>query len=313
MVVNLRKFEQDYKSLIVLLQIEKPPEDYQTEAGQDFPKLFVIEQDINNWKENERKIIAKEPSVNIGFIRVDAMPLKNELVNHCKLRQEKFVEMLNKQAAQTLRGIYDEIDQTVIKMGKFPKTLEELKTLDQTIKDARDSLPQMEGKFDPLRKQYDLLERCSDITPVPDQETMLLLQLPAKFQSYQGFIAQAETRIIELKAVKKKELQQALDQLAADISATRKRFLATAPYSDSIPMDVAQGTLEGFRNDIQAHRDEEKRLLVGIELFGLEQRVYADLQSTVKDLDDLTFLWNEKRDWGLLLFPIYNGLCSSSY
>jgi hypothetical protein len=49
--------------------------------------------------------------------------------------------------------------------------------------------------------------------------------------------------------------------------------------------------LEGFRNDIKAHRDEEQRLLVGIELFGLEQRVYFDLTATQKDCDDLMFIW----------------------
>ncbi|KAA6374804.1 MAG: putative dynein heavy chain [Streblomastix strix] len=239
---------------------------------------LVIEQDTNNWKVIERKIIAKEPSVNIGFIRVDAVPLKTELVNDCKSRQEMFEAILNNQAATTLRGIYDEIDQTIIRMDKFPKTSDELKTLDQTIKDARDQLPQMEEKLDPLRKQQDLLERCSDITPVSDQETMLFLQLLAKFQSYQRFIAQAETRIFELKV----------------------KFLATGPYADSVPLHVVQGTLEGFRNDIKAHREEGKRLLVSIELFGPEQRVYADLQFTVKNLDDLTFFWNEKRDWVLL-------------
>ncbi|KAK2951780.1 putative Dynein axonemal heavy chain 2 [Blattamonas nauphoetae] len=229
-IQDLRKFEQEYKAIMVAFQLDKDPQDAFYETYTEFPNLQAFENDINIWKERERQIVAKEPSQNIEIVRVDVVPLKDALIAHCKQRQE-------------------------------------------------------------------LLERCSDILPIPDQETMLLLQLPSKFQASKQFIAQQDVRMVDLKATKKKELQASLDQLASNITATRKRFLAQAPFQDRAAVDDANGIIGEFRDDFKTHRAEEMRLLVGIELFGLEQRVYDDLTATTKDLDDLSFLWGQKAEW----------------
>ncbi|KAK2944659.1 putative Dynein axonemal heavy chain 2 [Blattamonas nauphoetae] len=273
LVQNLRKFEQEYKAIMVAFQLDKDPQDAFYETYTEFPNLQAFENDINIWKERERQIVAKELSQNIEFVRVDVVPLKDALIAHCKQRQEMYVNILNKAASGIFNGICGDLDSTMVKMSKSPKTLDDLKALDVLLKESKEGLATIEAKFEPLQKQYELLERCSDILPVPDQETMLLLQLPSKFQAYKQFIAQQEVRMVDLKAAKKKELQASLDQLASDITATRKRFLAQVPFQDRIAVDDANGIIGEFRDEVKTHHAEEKRLLVGIELFGLEQRV----------------------------------------
>jgi hypothetical protein len=143
-----------------------------------------------------------------------------------------FVGILNKAARTTLNQIYNDMDNLMARVSKPPKTLIDLKGLDQLLKDSREGLPNIEAKcaffffffsfyliinilcrFEPLQKQYELLERCSDISPVPDEETQKLLSLPGKYAAYQAFLSQAESKLIETKSVKKKELIQQLDIL----------------------------------------------------------------------------------------------------
>ncbi|KAK2958478.1 putative Dynein axonemal heavy chain 2 [Blattamonas nauphoetae] len=297
LVQNLRKFEQEYKAIMVAFQRDKDPQDAFNETYTEFPNLQVFENDINIWKERERQIVAKEPSQNSEFVRVDVVTLKDALIAHCKQQQEMYVNILNKAASGILIGICGDMDSTMVKMSKTPTTFDDLKALDVLLKESKEGLATIEAKFDRLQKQYELLERCSDILPVPDQETMLLLQLLSKFQASKQFITQQWVRMVDLKAAKKKELQVSLDQLASNITATRKRFLAQAPFQDRIAVDDANGIIGEFRDEVQTHRAEEKRLLFGIELFGLEQRVYGDLTATTKDLDDLSFLWGQKTEW----------------
>ncbi|KAK2940653.1 hypothetical protein BLNAU_22627 [Blattamonas nauphoetae] len=68
-------------------------------------------------------------------------------------------------------------------------------------------------------------------------------------------------------------------------------------FQDRIAVDDTNGIIGEFRNDFKMHWAEGKRLLVGFELSGLEQREYGDLTTTTKDLDDLSFLWGQKAEW----------------
>jgi hypothetical protein len=79
MVTDLRKFEQEYKSLIVVFQLDRDPEEAFNETFSEFPNLATFENEINQWKDREKQIQAKDPSVNIRFIRIDATPLKVRL------------------------------------------------------------------------------------------------------------------------------------------------------------------------------------------------------------------------------------------
>jgi len=191
--------------------------------------LTAFETDITRYKELQHDIQSEEGITNLGFIRIDAAPLKQVLVAHCNTWQTKFTQLLNSNAEAELGALYEHMAEVTATFGKKPLNLEQLATQINLHGAEHTGIDKTESRFEPLETQYRLLEKFE--VQVTESELTKLAELRTEWTGYKKTLAEASVRLQKAKADFKDDLITSLNEFNDRVVATRDAFLKNAPFT----------------------------------------------------------------------------------
>ena len=117
--------------------------------------LTAYETDITRYKELQYEIQAEEGVTAIGFIRVDASPLKQALVAHCHTWQIKFTQLLNANAANELGSLAEHMASVTATFAQRPASLDQLAEHINLHASESATLASNEDRVEPHDTQHD--------------------------------------------------------------------------------------------------------------------------------------------------------------
>ena len=258
--------------------------------------LRSVQEDIQKYRDIQREVQSEEGLVMINFISSDASLLKQAIIKHCVEWQARFTDHINTTARAELHALISLFESTTASLLRNPKTLDELSEVNLALKDIQANLHSVQGRFDPLKQQYNMLEYFE--VRVKEDELAGLQSLPQQYEQLQGAISVCEKKVVESKRVMKKELERNVAVFDKDLEMLNGDMKNRAPFSD-VGTNVLEATtvvLE-FRKQLQSIIDTQANLNKGLAIFDVDPMSRKEIGTMTKDLDMLEVIWKYFADW----------------
>jgi dynein heavy chain len=256
------------------------------------PTLDDFEAAIARFVDLEREMDETTPTYNIGSLSLNTEPLKVELRKKAEEWKDVYARNLHAQALKSLDDIVQRIDEDERQLNQpIPdqEKLEELRVMMNTLRQVRERESEIEFIFQPVRDQYNLLQRFN--VPIGKEESDRVSDLQYKWRKLR---VTAERRTDEINALQhsfKKGLMQEVQKFGTDVIAFRNDFEANGPMVEGIKPSEAMERLKRYQRQYDDKERKWVTYVAGEELFGLPQHKYPELARTRKELDLLDKLY----------------------
>jgi len=257
--------------------------------------LTAFETDITRYKELQQDIQSEEGITNIGFIRIDAAPLKQALVAHCHTWQTKFTQLLNTNAEAELNALYSHMAEVTATFETKPLNLEQLASQINLHTAEQAGIERTEARFEPLETQYRLLEKFE--VQVKESELTRLAELRVEWGTFKKTLMDASTRLQKAKADFKDDLMTSLNDFNDGVKEARESFLKTAPFTADVNSEDAFEMIADFKAKCLAIRKTEGEMASGLAIFSIEPPSNKETTAIEKDLETLEAIWSMLREW----------------
>ncbi len=257
--------------------------------------LEVVEADITEKQETQKQIEAEETIKSVQFIRLDASMLKYSLISHCSAWQNKFTALLSQNAIAELHSLHDTYVENISQLKFVPTNLDTLREFISLHRRFSDDSATLDGRFDPLQKQFKALEKFE--VQVDDSEKALMEKLPMIATAFRQSLIQAEETVKQKKEQFKNALLQSAEEFGKLASSLREEFQNNTPKVPTIANDKALTTIADLRKQLEDLAERETKLKQGLAIFNIDAPVYKELTSAAKDLDLIEQVWSLKNEW----------------
>jgi dynein heavy chain len=264
-------------------------------------KRNSFQKDISQYRDLQAEIQGAETLTSAKFIRVDFSQLKQALIHHCVLWQQRLTSLLHSNAHTELSSLHSMFLAHSASLQRLPDNLDQLGHSITLLKKIQADLPNIEARFEPLDDMYKLLDKF-DVN-VSDEEKGMAQNIRTEWNDFQDTLKEAETMLNNCKINMKKDLEDSLTSLVSSITSTRQDFTSNGPFSAPSPsqgepdVDGAFKTLNDFKRKVQECRDRAQALAAGLEIFNIEQPSYKELDDTTKDTEQLEIVWGYTKEW----------------
>ena len=257
--------------------------------------LTAFETDITRYKELGHDIQSEEGISNIGFIRIDSSPLKQELTNHCHAWEGKFTQLLNQNAMSELLGLYEGMDACRTKLGQRPKNLDQLAEQIKLLESEQAAFDKTEARFEPLETQYRLLEKFD--VQIKEAELAKLATLRTEWTAYKATLHESSSKLQKYKNDFQDDLMQSLTDFNNSVTNGRSEFLRNAPFTAEPSVARAKELIEEYRALVGTVRTKEQDMRAGLDIFNIEPPTNKETADTDRDLAMLEQIWLTMEEW----------------
>ena len=251
--------------------------------------------DISRYRSQQQEVQGEASSHTINFVRVDCNTLKDGLVGHCLQFQNKLASLLNQNGAKELAEIFQLFRDSEANLRVLPTNLDELSQKLLKCKELKENFQATRGRFDPVREIYETLTKFEVI--VKDDELQMLGNLDTSFEDFKVMLSESERQLDKSKVTMKRDLESQMESYGAQMVEMRAAAQIELPYSSDKKPEQALVIIEAYNQKIAKARERESSLAVGLAIFGIKPEEHKDLQSTVRDIDFLTQIWQITIEW----------------
>ncbi|KAI9004259.1 dynein heavy chain and region D6 of dynein motor-domain-containing protein [Gaertneriomyces semiglobifer] len=262
------------------------------------PALSTFDSDINRYNEVANNAQREETLTHVSFVRIDSSLLKHALVSHCNGWQNKLTTLLNSNASSELHSLHKMFAEKTDKLRAPPKNLDQLGESLSILSQLQSNISAIEAQFDPIREQYEILEKYE--VQIKEDELALLESLPLAWSNFLQTLADAEKSLQDAKAKFRTELLSSVDEFGKSVAGLREDFASRGPFDVSHGADKALRSIDEYRNSAQAAVNQEKNLKKGLAVFQLEQGPSKDLELLQNGIEYLTQIWQLVQEWDIL-------------
>ncbi len=270
-------------------------------ASPNIPRMSKFDQKVTNLKNTQVEIDGIRTPHEIGWLKVDAQPLKSALNVKITNAVKMYTDFLHHQVKQTLKNLREFIRTTNQGIKRNPAedeaNTELLMSVMKTIAEVR--LVEEGGKTEKIVKRLkDIVVLLKAHNVHLDED--YLNSIDAVYTEYY----ETSRKVFDVKAAilplinrEKIAIKKRLDQFAFQVQEFRNEFLRTLPYNYDERMDINQ--INGCYDIITEYYkklltiEAEAREYENLEnLFELEQTNYKQLKDCRQDLKNLKIFWD---------------------
>ncbi|XXQ31513.1 AAA+ ATPase domain-containing protein [Plasmodiophora brassicae] len=261
--------------------------------------LSSYDMDITRYKSMQEDVQSEDPSRSVRFIRIDCTQLKASLVAHCLDWQARLTTLLHSNASSELQALRDLIASTSLELRREPKDLEQLGASLNLLSKMKKEAPVIESRFEPLDDMFRTLAKFGVV--ITDEEKEQLDDLRPSWSQYLTTLKEVDVMLTQVKQSMKRGLEMSLDAFNEAVSENRRAFLASdvfkAAADDGTGIDVALVLVDSWRKRVQESRGAAAAMKPGLDIFGVAQPTYKDLEDTERDLAALQAIWELTSAW----------------
>ena len=287
-------------------------EDQATPEGD--PSLDAFDAEISRYKNTQSEVAALHTGVVIGWLRIDARPVKQALSTWVTKWVHLYTHYLFDKVVTSMSEMYDFIGKSAKSLEKDPATEQEaaekqttLYEVMGTMRDIRKRTDRYEASFDPLRATVQLLKGYG--IALEENTLTQLEEGPIAWGTIRKRMLNVREKLTDLQQEEGRVIRERSDAFAARVEAFRASFLKLAPFSVAGPNikleDVAPAyeALDAFRHgstsskyaacgSVSSVSAEGRALNEAQELFEMLVSDYATLRKCDEDLSALKSLWD---------------------
>ncbi|ETO04870.1 flagellar inner arm dynein 1 heavy chain beta, partial [Reticulomyxa filosa] len=244
---------------------------------------------------------------------------KKALVEHCKEWQRKFTDLLKSKALSELHQMLTFFELNSLLIKELPNNLEELSAGIALRESLAKECTTMPERFLPLRKMFATLEKF-DMQPT-EQEMEWLYSLENKLECFLKDLKESNLLVQQKKMDMKVSLQNELERFSHHVENLRQEFIEVTlwafdkiiyifsfsmksgitglPVQSKGELDIrwAFEVMQRFKNQLEEDKKTAQQIKIGLDIFGIEQPSYKDMQDTEKDLENLSVIWTLLKNW----------------
>eukprot|EP00762_Andalucia_godoyi_P000343 ANDGO_03199.mRNA.1 Dynein beta chain len=263
----------------------------QGENGKD-PRIGLFDEQIIKYEQIQSEIHKLPNTEDIGWLRIDAKPIKNALASTCGKWKASYTGYLADKVSNSLtdlRGFIELVDQNLnkeVQVGDMDTLLEVM----GYIRDVRLRSEATDAMFDPLRDIVSMLKRHD--VDVPEEKLKDLDNLPLLWNNLKK---KTFSRREELSPLQDQEAKKVKDQMLGfndKVSVFRSGFQQNAPFEFDVGVEQAYDSLDEQQLRLCDIEKDAKSLQNLQELFELNQSEYKELSQCRSDIVDLKGLWD---------------------
>ena len=255
-------------------------------------KKNTFSQDISRYKEIQSEVAASDTYVAAKFIRVDFGLLKQSLINHCLLWQQKLINLLHINASSELSALNTLFVTSSQMLKILPVNLEQLSASIGRYKKLVIELPTVEARFEPLEEMYKLLLKFDVLIPVNERDS--LASLRADWADFTDTMKHAESMLHSAKLNLKKDVENTINSLLLSMVTIKEEIKNNAPFEANDDSDIAASfrVLSEFSSRVEDNRHRAVALSAGLDIFDIPAPSFNDLDETEKTLECLRQTWS---------------------
>jgi dynein heavy chain len=230
-------------------------------------------------------------------VRVDCSALKDALIGHCLQCQSKLTGLLNNNGKDELEDIFINVFQkTKNALTMAPTNLDDLSSKLTLCKDSKETLNNVQQRFEPLREIYATLAKF-EVT-VKEDELVRLGGLESAFEDYAIMISDAEKALDKAKVGMKRDLEIQMDGYSNQMSDLKTASQQELPFSnENRTPEEALAIIKAYKTKIEKAKEKENSLSNGFAIFAMQTSEHKDLSAVIRDVNFLTEIWEVTIDW----------------
>ena len=279
--------EDDHESFEQFL-LEAPKEN----ADSDEPSLAAFEERIAYFEGIQKRIGNLKKVEDIGWLQVDASPLKNALSSLSGKWRNNFTDYLHSRVRNTLEELAEFMKKvgdgirTEVQPGDMPVLKEVMGHIRQVINREKN----IEGMWDPLKEITVFLRNCH--SPVPDSVLTQLENYPLAWSKMKNRVYQKRAELSPLQDQEAESIKEKVDTFADHVADFRRKFEEQAPFRWMVGTDLAYEALDTQHHMLRQMEEENQNLMNLQALFGLSSTEFKALKTCRSDLINLKEVWD---------------------
>ena len=285
-------------------------------AGGSDPPLEAFDAEIARYKAAQAEVAALPVGASIGWLRIDAKPIKQALSTWVTKWVFLYTHYLFDKVVTSMRDLHDFVGHATKVLDKDPAVEGEphgrqaaLYEVMACMRDVRKRTEKTETSFEPLRATVGLLKSYG--IALEEATLAQLEQGPMTWGAVRKRMLNVREKLTDLQQEEARVIRERSDQFTARLDAFRAAFLRLAPFSVPPPgvirlEDVAPAyeALDAFRHgapgnprfaavgSIGSIAAEGRQLNEAQELFEIFVSDYGSLRRCDEELNSLKALWD---------------------
>ncbi len=247
---------------------------------------------------------------NIGALCLNTKPLKKVLRDLNATWRSAFSENLHRNAFSQLSELTGYFKAMLTKLNREPDSLDALKYLMDVLTEVRDREASIDMCVKPIEDMYMLLDTYLPDGSLGKEEQDMRETIWNNWMKLRDKAEDVTEEIAELQTGFRKKLMEDIKEFKVDVAKFRGDFVKSGPMVKGVSPSEAQDRLRRFQDEFDIRARKRELYANGEKLFALPVTGYEELDTTEKELDLLSKLYNLYRDvmtkmedWRVILWP----------
>ncbi|TRY86536.1 hypothetical protein DNTS_031646 [Danionella cerebrum] len=259
------------------------------------PTVTSFDADIARYTEVANNVQKEETVLSLQFVLLDCSPLKFSLLQHCNEWQSKFTQLLSLMASSELKELHNFLQENALRVSQTPQTLTELGESLKLLESLQADLSKIESQIPPIHEQFAILTKYE--VPVDSSVLELLEALNAEWVWFQQVVIDSEIMLKKHKDMMKSGLILSSEEFKKKTQTFLQGFNSNGPFGSGVLPDCALQQVSELRAQLEALKEEEQDIHLGLNIFNIEGQVSKDILAVQKDMDYLQQVWEISQKW----------------
>eukprot|EP00741_Cyanophora_paradoxa_P016051 tig00000042_g15496.t1 len=261
-----------------------------TPEGKRIPPLAEFDAEIARYRPLAEAIQNLPSTSTIGWLRVDAKPVKQALGAWVARWSNLYVSYLSNHVVSSVQNFLALLERVNEGLGKDAEPGDVLLELMGYLRDVRVRTEEYDEMFEPLRQTVALLRKYD--THLPEQILHALDDAPVMWNNTKKLTYHVKEQLQPLQNAEAELLKQRGKGFEQKVGAFRALFQQKAPFGYSEAWEEAYGSLDSYQAQLVQLEEEAGRLNELQELFELHVAQYKELKETRGDIVLLKSVWD---------------------
>jgi len=267
-------------------------EDHQVDDFGELPNLEAFAKKIGHFKEVNNQIDNTKTPCQVGWLRIDASPLKQALTTWCSKWSHTFTSYLDNQIVAKVENLANFMEGVDVELADFPKKgdLDHLKRMLGVIHLVRSRQESTLEMFKPLNEIIKFLQ-VRDVE-VSEKHIKMLEVMPQKWESLVDKVFRTKEQVNPLQDEQVDSIKRKVWDFAEEMMNFRNEFREKAPFQwTTDTRDCYARIMEWYKKtDEQAGRANRLNQLES--LFELSHSRYRQIKDCRHEIRLLKQLWD---------------------
>ena len=260
------------------------------------PSISDFEGELQRFLLLEYEMLAIEPSVNIGALRLNTPSLKLQLCNESRIWKVLYSNNVHLLAREAMYAFFEYMRALTNKLNVEVESLDVLRYVMSVLKEVREKESSIELDVGPILDMYTMLELYLPGGVFDSEE---LEQKGSILAVWGKVVDHAEAVGLSLSAVQgtyKKRLIWDIRDFGMDVRSFRRDFEENGPMTISLRPAQAVEKMKKFKDELMIRERKMEMNKGGEELFALRSTPFHEITKTRKEInliEQLYSLWSD--------------------